>query len=172
MARFRRCTFHEPNVIHWLSTWKVRRLNQLRKAISIWNGSGFLFNWPRREFGFSMAVDRLWFQTSNIPCAELHALTMFSLLHENRWQNQLVFLVMALELLWIGQLSSTSELTGVLFLILICVSRTRIEFGSWKVRSAMSESGLRHQILSAHSSVNAYLFAWVVVSISLLWISI
>ena len=43
----------EPNLIPWLSTRKVQRLNQSRTAIWIWNGSAVLSAWLSREF-------RLW----------------------------------------------------------------------------------------------------------------
>ena len=49
----------------------------------------------------------------------------FSFLYNNRLQNELLFLEMALERLWIGQLSSTSESTGVVFLT--CVGKSELE---------------------------------------------
>ena len=51
-----------------LSTWKVRRLNQLGTPVSIWNGSAVLFAWPGREFRLWSDFGKALIQTSNFSC--------------------------------------------------------------------------------------------------------
>ena len=66
-ARFRPRTFHEPNIE--LSTWKVRRLNQLGTTVVIWNGSRFFPPRPAGNFDYGSTLKPLWFRplTFHVP---------------------------------------------------------------------------------------------------------
>ena len=94
----------------FLSSWKDRRLKQLRTVISIWNGSAFFSPGLAENFDFGTALERLFFRrrTFHVPnqMHKLHMITYF----ESETEN-----VLGTAVEWL--LSSASETTGVLLYI-------------------------------------------------------